>query len=152
MEVALRTNQDCFNDAACRVYRDAACYGPTGWFIDYCRDWRAFDPNSISTGIAKPLPVGVPNIDLTAPSIDTPVETVDDLIARNAQANADQYRRFIEGQAAANNALGSDACGAFTQWNATKQVCEFTLGSPGSVVGLIVGGIVILSLLSYLKR
>lgn len=100
----------------------------------------------------KPIPVGVPNIDLTAPSLETPVETVDELIARNAQMNAEQYRAFIAARAAAANALGADECGAFTKWNETKQTCEFTLATPGSVVGLMVGAVVILGLLSYLKR
>jgi hypothetical protein len=80
------------------------------------------------------------------------VETVDDLIAANARANAEQYRRFITEQAAINNALGASECGAFTIWNEVNQRCEFSLLTSGSGAGLVIGGIVILALLSYLKR
>lgn len=150
-------------------FQDQCC----GWFglafaSDLCNGWANANkglfgnyPSPCSAGALanlaiegprKPLPVGVPNIDLTVPSVENPAGVTDEMIAAQAKANAEQYARFIAQQAAVNNALGADRCGAFTRWNEDKQECEFSLTSPGGTTGVMLGVIAVLLLLSYLKR
>ncbi len=166
MEVALRrrgmgsvqSNADCYKNSFCRAYTDTACYS-TGWFTDFCKKWRAYEPSPADVmNIPAPVAIKPPVIDVTPGSPTYGQATIDgQVVGTEEQARVLINRQIDEADAATKAALLAamgqqasvncialaDDCSMFTSPNAECTACVFDPTKPAFLL-LVFGAVALL--------
>jgi hypothetical protein len=168
MELALRqyrglgaglTIPQCFEATSCRAATDLACY-TTGWYTDFCRQWRAYDPSlPNASDIPRPTAATPPAIDANPSSptygqamvnghvVATEADVqalIDQQIAAQAAAERAAVQAAMERQAAGQCAVTEADCTQFQRMKVDCSGCEIDFTKPVfAVLAFMVMGLLI---------